>query len=60
MKIAQSPISLRSAVHVKSAELWLRLGEPIQAFCELQRLPVRARKHPWAQKVFQSIWQATT
>ncbi len=58
MMIAQTRIALADALYVKSAELWLKLGEPKQALAELQRLPLRARKHPWALEVFDSISQA--
>jgi hypothetical protein len=42
---------LKQALRVKSAEYWLKLGEPAQALMELERLPEQAQKHPWALRV---------
>jgi hypothetical protein len=55
---SQEGISLRNAVRLKSAELWLQLGQPMQALSELQRLPIRIRKHPSAMRVCRSVYQA--
>jgi len=52
------PISLRNAVRLRSAELWLQLGQPMQALSELQRLPLRIRKHPKAMRVCRSVYNA--
>jgi len=49
---------IEDALHVKSAELWLEIGEPVQAMLELQKLPIRAREHPWAAQVFHSVTMA--
>jgi len=46
---------MKDALLVKTAEMWLRLGEPSQALMELQRLTKRAWKHPWVESVF---WRA--
>jgi hypothetical protein len=54
----QNGISLRDAVHIKSAELWLELGQPMEALSELQQLPLRLRKHPKAMRVCRSVYQA--
>jgi len=51
-------ISLRNAVHLKSAELWLQLGQPMEALSELQNLPPRIRKHPKALQVCRSVYNA--
>ncbi len=40
---------------MKSAELWLRLGQPKQALLELKRVTPRAWKHPWTENV---MWRA--
>lgn len=56
MVIAQARIALVDALHVQSAELWLRLGEPLQALRELERLSRRARRHPWAEAVFMAAF----
>ncbi len=45
----------RDAMRVKSAERWLRLGEPRQALLELQRLTRQAWNHPWTEQV---MWRA--
>ncbi len=55
MRTSKSNLRLKDAVHVKSAELWLRMGEPLQALLELQRLTERAWKHPWTAQV---MWRA--
>jgi hypothetical protein len=54
----QTTISLRNAVRLRSAELWLQLGQPMQALSELQRVPLRIRKHPQAMRVCRSVYQA--
>lgn len=50
-------LTLKEAVHVKSAELWLKLGQPVEALLELQKLPVFSRDHPWAAKVMQKAFR---
>jgi hypothetical protein len=45
-------LNLTSAMHVKAAEFWLKLGLPIQALLELEELPRRARRHPWAIRMY--------
>ena len=52
MRIAQANIALKDALRIKSAEFWMQLGQPIQALLELEHLPKRARKHPWARQTF--------
>jgi hypothetical protein len=54
----QMTISLRNAVRLRSAEFWLRLGHPMEALSELQRLPLRIRKHPKAMRVCRSVYKA--
>ena len=51
-------ISLRNAVRLRSAELWLQLGQPMQALSELQHLPYHVRKHPKAMRVCRSVYRA--
>ncbi len=51
-------ISLRNAILLKSAELWLRLGEPMQALLELQQLPDSIRKHPHAIEICRAVYRA--
>ena len=55
MKPAKTNLGIKDAVRVKSAEMWLKMGEPFQALLELQRLPKKAWKHPWTENVF---WRA--
>jgi hypothetical protein len=57
-RIEQPTISLRNAVRLRSAELWLQLGQPMQALSELQHLPLRIRKHPKAMQVCRSVYKA--
>jgi len=54
MKNTKRNLSLKDALRIKSAEMWLRLGEPKSALLELQRLRRRAWKHPWTERV---VWQ---
>jgi len=58
MKAGESSISLADALHIKSAELWLKLGQPLEALVELQGLTDRGRVHPWACKVLQQSCRA--
>lgn len=51
-------ISLSNAVRLRSAELWLELGQPMEALYELQRLPLSVRKHPKALRVCRSVYRA--
>ena len=55
MKGARTNLRVKDAVRVKSAELWLRDGELLQATRELRKLTPQAWNHPWAQRV---VWQA--
>jgi hypothetical protein len=41
-------MALKDALRVKSAEYWLKLGQPVQALMELEKLPKSALNHPWA------------
>ena len=47
-------LSLGNALRVKSAEYWLKLGQPIQALMELENLPENAKTNPWAVKLMVS------
>jgi hypothetical protein len=44
-------LSLSHSLRVRSAEYWLRLGEPVQALMELERLSEVSKRHPSALKV---------
>ena len=58
LDMKRTALSLRDALRVRSAEFWLRLGQQGQALMELQKLPERARRDPWAVKVFRSANRA--
>ena len=58
MKTVRVKLAFPDALRLMSAELWLRLGEPVQALLELQKLTKSAAKHPWAERVFQMARQA--
>ena len=55
MNMKRAALSFQYALRVRSAELWLVLGQHGQALLELQKLPDRARRHPWAAKVFRAV-----
>jgi hypothetical protein len=44
-------IALEHALHIKSAEFWLRLGEPLEALAEIEGLPLRVRMNSWVHKL---------
>jgi len=48
--VVYAGLPLEDAVRVKSAELWLKLGEADEALRELERLPSRSWDHVWALK----------
>jgi hypothetical protein len=51
IEIDSSDMPLECALRVKSAEFWLKLGNPTQALKEIQNLPERMQKRPWPLKV---------
>jgi hypothetical protein len=55
MKLGKKSLRFKDALRVKSAELWLQMGEPTQALLELQRVTRRAWKNPWTESV---VWRA--
>jgi len=55
---SETKLRFRDAWRVKSAEFWMRIGEPSQAWLELQTLPKKARHHPRAAKVLRAIQRA--
>ena len=57
-KTLQQGMDLKDAVRIKSAEFWLKLGEPGRALLELQRLPMRAWNHPWTKLVRRAVYRA--
>ena len=59
MKTIERPaLSLQNALRIRSAELWLELGQPMEALSELQRVPLRIRRHPKAMRVCCSVYKA--
>lgn len=57
VRIAAPELNLQEAVYVKSAELWLKLGQPAEALLELNNLSAVSRNHPWALKVIQKAYR---
>jgi len=53
-------LSLRDALHVKSAELWLALDLPELASRELESVSCAADRHPWTLRVQMLVWSALT
>jgi hypothetical protein len=53
MKTARVQLPSPDAFRLMSAELWLRLGEPVQALLELRKLTKSAAKHPWTERILQ-------
>lgn len=45
------PLPLNHAVCVKSAELWLRLGEPLEALSEIENVPHSFRRNIWLHRL---------
>jgi hypothetical protein len=41
------PLPLEDAMRAKSAELWLRLGEPLEALAELENMSPGRRRNSW-------------
>lgn len=58
MKKAAEKLELGDAIRIRTAEMWLEVGEPTEALVELQKLTRRAWRHPWAEKVLESANQA--
>jgi predicted Zn-dependent protease len=57
MKELRKKLMLRDALRVRSAEMWLRLGEPAQALMELQKLPKRAQQDPLVTRTFEEVYK---
>ena len=58
MRKPKSDLRVKDAVRVESAETWLRMGQPVRALQELQRLTHKAWKHPWPEQVMWRTAQA--
>ena len=50
-QITEAGLPLRDALPVRSAEYWLRLGQPDLALKELETLPETVRQQQWALRV---------
>ena len=50
-QITATGLPLREAIPVRSAEYWLRFGEPDLALKELETLPESAHQHAWPRRV---------
>jgi hypothetical protein len=50
-KFNSTPLTLDDALLVKSAEYWLKLGQPYRALAELKKLPKAVENHAWALRV---------
>jgi hypothetical protein len=57
-RIAQQPIPLEHALKLKSAELWLKLGQSEQALLEIKNLPSEFQNHPSVVKVHLAVVRA--
>jgi len=49
--ISPRELPMEDAMRVKTAELWLEVGQTDEALDELYRLSSDAWKHPWPQTV---------
>jgi len=56
--LAKNPIALKHALKVKSAEFWLKLGQPDQALREIKSLPEEVQNHPSVIKAHLAIVRA--
>ena len=57
--VPQEEIALDDAIRIKSAEFWLKLGQPDQALLEIKSLPERLRNHPWVLKAHLAVVRAS-
>jgi len=47
---ANKDITFDDAIRIKTAELWIKLGQPEQAILELRSLPEQLQHHSWVLK----------
>lgn len=57
-QVTPERLRLRDAIRLKSAELWLQLGQPELASRELESLPASVDVHPWAMRIQMLVWSA--
>ncbi len=54
VKARAKQMRLNHGLRIKSAEFWLKLGQPMPALLELQQLPKKAQQCEWARQVFRN------
>ena len=57
-RTALKRLTFKDAIRIKSAEFWLKLGQPAQALSELQRLPRSLWNHPSVRLVLHALCRA--
>ncbi len=57
-RASQSQIGMEDAIRVKSAEFWLKLGQPDQALLEIKSLPEKPQSHPSVKKAHLAVVRA--
>src|SRR5690349_1817991 len=58
---AQQPeVELSEALRIKSAEMWLKLGEVKQALLEIGSVPESLKNHPWVIRIHLAIVRAAS
>jgi hypothetical protein len=60
MKQQIEELSLEDAMHLRSAEMWLDVAQPLQALEELQQLTESAWEHAWAKQVLETACQRSS
>ena len=58
MKHPHKKLTLAHALHVKAAEWWVIMGDPLQALAELKKIPGSAAKNEWASSVYKCAVKA--
>lgn len=51
-------LSLHEALELKAAEMWLEVGQPLQALRALRRLPEKAWRHRWTLRLLRATNRA--
>jgi hypothetical protein len=57
---APTVIAFEDALRIKSAEFWLRLGEPLEALADIQELPPSVRRSSWVHRLHAAATRAVT
>ncbi len=58
MKTSKVYIGYRDALALKCAETWLKLGQPIKAWMELQQISEKRRTDPSVREMFAAALRA--